>query len=132
MAGIKKDIQHLTEYLQDYMAGKEPERPVMGTFEASKLAEVIEILLENSGRMTVSSMNLMETASSLSTFDVGLAHISNGLKDEITIEVYHTPLIVNILAALVVLILTGGVIGGPIFLIVWLKKRVKKNIQNSQ
>ena len=46
MAGIKKDIQHLTEYLQDYMAGKEPERPVMGTFEASKLAEVIEILLE--------------------------------------------------------------------------------------
>jgi len=52
---------------------------------------------------------------------------SNGLKDEITIEVYHTPLIVNILAALVVLILAGGVIGGPIFLIIWLKRRVKKN-----
>ena len=55
------------------------------------------------------------------------AETSNGLKDEITIEVYHTPLIVNILAALVVLILAGGVIGGPIFLIIWLKRRVKKN-----
>lgn len=53
----------------------------MGTSEAAELAAVMDILIENSGRMTVSSMNLMETASSLSTFDVGLAHISNGLKD---------------------------------------------------
>ena len=81
MAGIKKDIHNLTEYLQDYLDGKKPERPVMGTSEAAELAAVIEILLESSGRTTVCSMDLMETASSLSTFDVGLAHISNGLKD---------------------------------------------------
>ena len=81
MAGIKKDIHNLTEYLQDYIAGKEPNRPVMGTPAADKLASEISILIESSGRMTASSMNLMETASSLSTFDVGLAHISNGLKD---------------------------------------------------
>ena len=55
------------------------------------------------------------------------AETSNGLKDEITIEVYHTPLIVNILAAIVFLILAGGVIGGPIFLIIWIRKRMRKN-----
>lgn len=56
-----------------------------------------------------------------------VAETSNGLKDEITIEVYHTPLIVNILAAIVFIILAGGVIGGPIFLIIWIRKRIKKN-----
>ena len=81
MGGIKKDIQNLTEYLQDYIAGREPEKPVMSTPAVNKLASEIAILIESSGRMTVSSMNLMETVSSLSTFDVGLAHISNGLKD---------------------------------------------------
>lgn len=81
MVGLKKDIQNLTEYLQDYLAGKEPKRPVLGTPVAEQLASEIAILIESSGRMTTSSMNLMEAASSLSTFDVGLAHISNGLKD---------------------------------------------------
>ncbi len=81
MAGIKKDVQNLTEYLQNYIAGKKPERPAMGTAAVNKLADEIDILLGSSGRMTVSSMNLMETASALSTFDVGLAHISNGLKN---------------------------------------------------
>lgn len=81
MAAKKKNIQKLTEYLQAYIAGKNPERPVLETPEEDKLAAEIDILLENNERMTVSSMNLMETASSLSTFDVGLVHISNGLKD---------------------------------------------------
>lgn len=81
MAGIKKDIQNLTEYLHNYRTGKKPERPVMVTKEVDKLVEEIEILLKNNGRTTTSSMNLMETASTLSSFDVGLAHISNGLKD---------------------------------------------------
>lgn len=81
MLGTKKDIHNLTEYLQDYIAGKNPKKPIMGTAEANKLASQIAILIQNSGRMSASSMDLMETASSLSTFDVGLAHISNGLKD---------------------------------------------------
>lgn len=81
MTGIKKDIQNLTAYLQDYMAGKETQQPVMGNPATKNLAAEIEILLENNGRMSSSSMNLMETASALSAFDVGLSHISNELKD---------------------------------------------------
>ena len=81
MVGIKKDILNLTVYLQDYIAGKNPEIPVMGTPVVEKLAAEIELLIGNNGRMATSSRSLMDTASSLSTFDVGLAHISKGLKD---------------------------------------------------
>ena len=51
MGGIKKDVQNLTEYLQDYIAGREPEKPVMSTPAVNKLASEIAILIESSGRM---------------------------------------------------------------------------------
>lgn len=81
MTGLKKDVINLTEYVHAYIEGMEPEKLVMETPQAVKLAEEIDILLKNNGRMSSSSMNLMETASSLSAFDVGLAHISNTLKN---------------------------------------------------
>lgn len=80
MVGIKKDIQNLTRYLHSCRMGEDIERPVMGTKELDKLVEEIDILLRNSGRTKVSSMNLMKTASTLSSFDVGISHISNRLK----------------------------------------------------
>ena len=42
MVGIKKDILNLTVYLQDYIAGKNTEIPVMGTPVVEKLAAEIE------------------------------------------------------------------------------------------
>lgn len=54
------------------------------------------------------------------------AETLNGLKDTIEVEVYHTSLIVNILAGIVFLIIVGGLIGGPIFLVIWIRKKIKK------
>jgi len=53
------------------------------------------------------------------------AQTTNGLTDTIEIEIYHTSLIVNIIAAIVFLAIVGGLIGGPIFLIIWLRKKIK-------
>lgn len=54
------------------------------------------------------------------------AETSNGLTDEIEVEVYKTSLIVNIIAGFIVLVMCAGVIGGPIFLVIWIRKKFKK------
>lgn len=81
MAGLKKEVMLMTEYVEACLAGKKVQSPVYSAETMKKLADKIEVLLENSGRMSDSSRNLMDTASSLSSFDVGLAHISQGLKE---------------------------------------------------
>ena len=53
------------------------------------------------------------------------AQTTNGLTDTIEIEIYHTSLIVNIIAAIVFLAIVGGLSAGPIFLIIWLRKKIK-------
>lgn len=81
MISVKKDMHLLTKYVEENLAGNMPEKPMLSSGSARELAGKIDILLANSGRMSVASKNLVETASSLSSFDVGLAHISNELKE---------------------------------------------------
>lgn len=53
------------------------------------------------------------------------AETSNGLTDKIEIEVFKTSLFVNIIAGIIVFIMCAGVIGGPIFLIIWIRRKIK-------
>lgn len=54
------------------------------------------------------------------------AETSNGIKDTIEIEIYKTSMIVNIIAGIIVFIICAAIIGGPVFLIIWLKTARKK------
>ena len=54
------------------------------------------------------------------------AETSNGLTDKVEVEVYKTSLIVNIIAGFIVFVMGAGVIGGPIFLVIWFRKKLKK------
>ena len=55
------------------------------------------------------------------------AETSNGLVDTVEIEIYKTSLIVNIIAGIIVFAMGVGVIGIPIFLFVFIKRKIKKN-----
>ena len=58
------------------------------------------------------------------------AETTNGICDTIEIEIYKTSMIINIIAGIIVLLMCVGVIGGPIVLVVWIRKKIKKKKEN--
>lgn len=54
------------------------------------------------------------------------AQTSNGLADEIEVEVYKTSPVVDIIAGIVALVMCAGVIGGVVFLVKRIRRKFKK------
>ena len=59
-----------------------------------------------------------------------IAEATNGICDTIEIEIYKTSMIINIIAGFILLVICAGVIGGPIVLVVWIRKKIKKKKEN--
>ena len=53
------------------------------------------------------------------------AETTNGLSDEIEIEVYKESIIINIIAGIIVFLIFAVGLGGPIFLIIWIARKFK-------
>lgn len=53
------------------------------------------------------------------------AETINNLTDTVEIEIYNTSAIVYVLSGIVVLLILTCIIGGPVFLIIWIKKKIK-------
>ncbi len=54
------------------------------------------------------------------------ATTSNGITDIFEIEIYKTSAIINAIAGIVVFLIISGLIGGPIVLVIWIRKKIKK------
>lgn len=59
------------------------------------------------------------------------AEAMNGICDTIEIEIYKTSMIINIIAGFILLVICTGVIGSPIVLVVWIRKKIKKKKENT-
>lgn len=59
------------------------------------------------------------------------AEATNGICDTVEIEIYKTSMIINIIAGIIVFALCTGIIGSPILLVVWIRKKIKKKKENT-
>ena len=55
-----------------------------------------------------------------------IAETSNGVTDKLDIEIYKISVVVNIIAIVIVALICVGLIGTPVFLIIWIVKKHKK------
>ena len=79
MAKVSKDILLVSEYVNAYLAGKKPAKPMVADKGVQELLIGIDTLVSQGNRMAESSKQVLEAVSTLSTFDVKLAHMSTGL-----------------------------------------------------
>ena len=79
MAKASKEIVILTEYINDYLAGKKPAKPMVKDKNLQTLLVGIDTLVSQGSRMSESSKQVLNAVSTISTFDVKLAHMSTGL-----------------------------------------------------
>lgn len=79
MAKASKEILVLTEYINDYLAGKKPAKPMVKDKNMQDLLVGIDTLVSQGSRMSESSKQVLDAVSTISTFDVKLSHMSTGL-----------------------------------------------------
>ena len=79
MAKASKEILLVTNYVNDYLAGKKPAKPMVTDKSVQALLVGIDTLVLQGSRMADSSKQVLDAVSTLSTFDVKLAHMSTGL-----------------------------------------------------
>ena len=79
MSKASKEILVVTQYVNDYLAGKKPAKPMVTDKSMQALLMGIDTLVSQGSRMADSSKQVLEAVSTLSTFDVKLAHMSTGL-----------------------------------------------------
>lgn len=75
-----KDILMIKKYVAAAVSGENADRPKVTDKDSEELLDQIDKLISGSRRMSVSSMELLDSASDLSTFDVGLEHIAAELQ----------------------------------------------------
>ncbi|HAB60700.1 MAG TPA: chemotaxis protein, partial [Lachnospiraceae bacterium] len=71
----------LLEYVDEALAGKEVTLPKSDHPVHKKVIERFDQLLVNEKRMSQAAKGVLEVAATLSSFDVGMTHISNQLMD---------------------------------------------------
>ena len=79
MAKNNKEAVLMTEYVKDYLAGKKPAKPILKDKDMQELLVSIDTLVSQGDRMTESSRQVLEAVSTISSFDVKLAHMSTEL-----------------------------------------------------
>ena len=79
MAKASKEILVVKEYINEYLAGKKPAKPMVADKGMQELLMSIDTLVSQGNRMADSSKQVLEAVSTLSTFDVKLSHMSTGL-----------------------------------------------------
>lgn len=79
------EMQKLMNYVDEFNRGENPSKPDISYGLHKDVLDSFEKLMENEKRMSQSAKEILDIASSLSEFDVGMSHISNqlmGLADD--------------------------------------------------
>lgn len=76
-----KEAECILRYVEDSLAGKETHTPVITYHLHEKMLNQFQRLMNSEEKMSVSAKELLDIVSSLSSFDVGMTHISNQLTD---------------------------------------------------
>ena len=76
-----KEAECILEYVEDCLAGKQARCPELTYHLHKKVLNQFQRLLDSEAKMSISAKELLDIVSSLSSFDVGMTHISSQLTD---------------------------------------------------
>lgn len=76
-----KEAECILQYVEDSLAGKKTRTPEISYYLHERVLNQFQRLLDSEAKMSVSAKELLDIVSSLSSFDVGMTHISNQLSD---------------------------------------------------
>ncbi len=76
-----EEAECIVKYVEDALAGRNSDSPVVKYPLHGKVLGHFEKLLDNEGKMSDAAKKILDIASSLSSFDVGMSHISYQLMD---------------------------------------------------
>lgn len=79
MAKCSKEAVLLTDYVYQYLSGKKPAKPMLTDKSMQQLLVAVDMLVAQDGRLTEASKQVLDAVSSISSFDVKLAHMSTQL-----------------------------------------------------
>lgn len=74
-----QEAECILKYVEDALVGKQAESPKLEYHLHQKVFDQFQRLLDSESKMSASSKELLDIVSSLSSFDVGMTHISNQL-----------------------------------------------------
>ncbi len=75
------EMECIIQYVENTMQGKKTECPKSDHYIHSQVIVQFNKLLENENRMSVAAKEVLDIASAISNFDVGMSHISNQLME---------------------------------------------------
>ncbi len=78
---ICKESESIIDYVEGYRTGKDVIYPDIKNPSHKKVLKQFEDLLKNEKKMSVAAKEILGIVNALSTFDVGMSHISYQLKD---------------------------------------------------
>jgi len=76
-----KEAECILKYVEDSLAGKPSHCPEINYHLHKKVLNQFQRLLDSEAKMSESAKEILDIVSSLSSFDVGMTHISNQLTD---------------------------------------------------
>jgi len=76
-----KEAECILKYVEDSLAGKPVHSPEISYHLHKKVLNQFQRLLDSEAKMSESAKEILDIVSSLSSFDVGMTHISNQLTD---------------------------------------------------
>ncbi|HCX65363.1 MAG TPA: chemotaxis protein, partial [Eubacteriaceae bacterium] len=79
--GDCEEAKCIIHYVEGALEGKDVDCPNVDYYIHKDVLSYFNVLLENESRMAKSAKSILEIVSSLSSFDVGMSHISYQLKD---------------------------------------------------
>ena len=79
MAKVNREAVLLTQYINDFIMGKKPVKPILSDKNMQQLLIAVDMLVMQGERMTDSSKKVLDEVSAISTFDVKLTHMSTEL-----------------------------------------------------
>jgi methyl-accepting chemotaxis protein len=75
------EMDYIMKYVEDTLQGKETISPQTGYCVHNQVLTQFDKLLKNEKRMSEAAKQVLEIATSISSFDVGMSHISNQLTE---------------------------------------------------
>lgn len=76
-----EEAENIVRYVENHLAGKDVQAPVVQYPLHTKVLSTFNLLLENEGIMSKAAKQILDILSDLSSFDVGMNHISHQLMD---------------------------------------------------
>ena len=74
-----KEVRRLKEYLENAMEGKAAQDLQLSDRDVQEISEKTNVLLDYKASVGSSSVELLDVLGNISSFDIGLSHISNDL-----------------------------------------------------